>query len=286
MIGGLHGRIYSPKGTRRNTGGFTIVEALIVLAVSGTLLASAVLLVNGKQRITAYNQAIHDVQSQLQQVVNDVGSGFYPNDGNLRCAAGGPGGGPLLTGGSTEQGANKDCIFIGKVIQFGVSGTDPEEFNVYTLVGLTGDSSNPSLNLSSTKARLIAKTSSDTSIPDAFDTNSLHYGMTVSRRYYQDNPAREVSAVGFSSNLNSLAEEDNSQQVNVIAIPGAGLDKDGPTAVTDINGALATATLNPSNGVWVCFNSGGTDQSGLISIGANGRQGLVSLKTYNRLDCR
>src|SRR4051794_22929500 len=85
--------------------GFTIVEVMIVLAVSGLLLGGAIVVIGGKQNQTAFNQSVRQVQAQIQQRINEVATGFYDNEGNIRCN--GAGGIVTLTaGGGTEQGAN------------------------------------------------------------------------------------------------------------------------------------------------------------------------------------
>lgn len=275
-------------GTLRRPGsGFTIVEVMIVLAVTSAMFVAAAVLISGRQNITAFNQSTRALQTQLQQIINEVGSGYYLNDGTVACAKGGPAGGPKLTAGSTEQGANVDCIFLGKVIQFAVDGTDPEEYNVYTVLGLRGSALNPSLDLSSAKARLLAKgtAAGDAAVPDVFDTKKMQYGLQVSKVYYNNNTGNAIGAVGFTSSLSSLGSADGSQQVNVLALSGTGLHAAKATAVSQINAGLATAVMNPADGVQVCVNSGSTKQSALLSIGGAGRQGVVDLRIYTNQDC-
>jgi type II secretory pathway pseudopilin PulG len=270
---------------RGKSGGFTIVEILIVLTVSMALFLSAVLLINGKQNETSFNQAIHSVQTQLQQIVNDVGSGYYPNNGTIACTS--SGGKPLLSStGSDSQGTNQDCLFLGKVVQFAVGVSDPEIFNVYTVTGLKDSSSGPTTDLTSAQARLIAQGTGDpASVPDVFDSDQLQYGLTVSKMYYNGVTGNSISAVGFTSNLASLSAGDGSQQVNVIAIPNTTLHTDKVSAVKQIDDNLTSSVMNPTGGVQICFNSGGTKQSGLISIGDDGQLGTIDLTIFDSPGC-
>lgn len=114
--------------------GFTIIEVMIVLAVTGALFVSAALLIAGRQQQTQFDQSIREVQSQIQQVINEIGHGFYPNSGDFSCEAGSSGP-PTFTGAAAGQGTNEGCIFLGKAIQFGVADTDPEIFDVMTIAG-------------------------------------------------------------------------------------------------------------------------------------------------------
>ncbi|MET1032944.1 MAG: type II secretion system protein, partial [Candidatus Saccharimonadales bacterium] len=121
--------------------GFTVIETMIVLAVTGGLFLAIAVTLSGRQQRTQFEQGINDIRAQLQQVINDVGTGFYPSLTNFRCTAGASG--PVMVTGTTNQGENTGCIFMGKAMQFGVNGTDPEQFLTYSVAGLqrttTGD---------------------------------------------------------------------------------------------------------------------------------------------------
>ena len=73
-----------PKGT----GGFTIVETLIVLAVSGLLLISAIVMISGRTNKTQFTTAANDLKQSLEQVINEISSGYFPNANNFQCTAG------------------------------------------------------------------------------------------------------------------------------------------------------------------------------------------------------
>src|SRR5688572_2958718 len=106
------------KGASR--AGYTIVEVMIFLAVSGMMLTMALLLVNGQQNKTEFAQTVRDLESRIQDVTNDIATGYYSRSGNIRCGyqiPSNPASGIVLTPASgVEQGANSDCIFIGRVM--------------------------------------------------------------------------------------------------------------------------------------------------------------------------
>lgn len=269
-----------------HSGGFTIVETLVVLAVTGFLFAMAVLLIAGKQDATQFSHAVREVQSQVQQSFNEVSTGYYQNTGNLKCVKSFTG--PVLSSTVTELGTNKGCIYLGKVLQFDIAGSDPEQYNVYTLVGLRDEGAGTLLNLVATKPRVVAKGTTEmaTSIPDnMYDTRTLLNGLTVTKMYYDDNPANAIGAVAFASSIGSLGASDNSQQVNVVAIPATQLNRSKADGVTQINAGLAASVINPPNGVQICFRSGGTDQSALMKIGGGQRLSSVELTIMGTVDC-
>ncbi len=153
--------------------GFTIVETLIVLVVTGSLFIGAATLIGGRQNRTQFSQAARTVQAEIQQAIDEVSAGYYQSTLEIKCEALATG--PQLTTAATPQGTNKDCIFLGKVLQFGVHNTDPQVYNIYTLAGLRGTEINPVLSLLSAKPRVIARSASEaaTQIPDVFDAKKL-----------------------------------------------------------------------------------------------------------------
>lgn len=110
--------------------GYTIVEVLIFLAVSGALLVSAGVVINGRQERTRFAQAVDDVGLTLQDYFNDVSTGYYPNNNNLFCSSE-LGGLTLQTMGSLGTGTNAQCVFSGKLFNF---PTGTAGYTAYTVV--------------------------------------------------------------------------------------------------------------------------------------------------------
>ena len=115
--------------------GFTLVETMIFLAVSGALLITAMAFITSTQSVTQFNQGANDALQQINTVIGNVSDGYYPNMKNFSCAAG-PGG-PVISAGTTEQGKNKGCVFLGRVIDFQpeVSGQQ-KKFVIHDVAGL------------------------------------------------------------------------------------------------------------------------------------------------------
>jgi type II secretory pathway pseudopilin PulG len=284
MMGGLQYN-YRRRGSlqpRSAVSGFTIVETMIVLAVSGALFLAAALALSGRQHHTQFEQAIQDARSRIQQTINEVATGYYPNMNNFTCTP--SAGGPVFAGGSTEQGGNKGCIFLGKAIQFKVGGTDPEQLRVYTIAGLQKTAAGDEItDYSQSSARVISYPSYD----EASDAKPLLYGLTTSEVYF-NNPAKtNIGSIAF---VNSLASYNagtivsGAQQVKVIPILNSALNDPITTAATDIQGRVDKSPIDP-DGIFICLVSGATDQSGLITIGSNGRQLSVTLEIKGNKTC-
>jgi|GEM_PF-2430590 len=124
---------------KKNGGGFTILETMIVMTVSATMLASAILLFSGQQRRTQFSQSLRDIESKIQDVLNDVATGYFPNAGNISCSASGANEPAINASGTSEQGANFECVFMGKALLF-----RPDGFVIYPIVGSRGLASSAS----------------------------------------------------------------------------------------------------------------------------------------------
>lgn len=280
--------------TSVHSGGFTIIETLIVLATTGFLLVSAVVVINGRQNATQFSQSVRDTESRIQKVINEVSSGFYPSSGNFSCD--GSSGQPILTTTTAAaQGTNSGCIFLGKVIRF---SDDSSAFTVHSAVGVRKTPTGPVTSLLSARPRLIAQGNlpMDDNVPNIFEVETMPYGLAATQMYYNVAPSNvknPVWAVGFLSSLGSIAAGDDSQQIDVYAIPGVSASADTKTAVDQINTSLrpggtvytTPAAKNPSGGVHVCLLSGSTDQSALLSIGGQGRQLTVSVDIKDNTSC-
>lgn len=272
----------------RDSRAFTIIEVLIVLAVTGALFVSAAIMIAGRRQQTEFNQAIRQVQSQIQQVINDVATGYYPDRGNFQCTAGPSG--PVLTAGTAEQGTNSGCIFMGKAMQFDIAGTSPEQFATYTIAGLQKNSAGKEVvNRVEAQPKVIAPASTPSTVPDTSTNNQLLGGLTTHRMWYNNGAADvDVGSVAFMTSLATYSGSSissSAQRLHVIPVDGTVLNATKVDAAAAINANVATAPRDVSGGVHICFVSGGTEQSGLISIGGAARQLSVTLTIKSNTTC-
>ena len=80
---------------------------MIFLVVSGGLLVSVLGTISGQQQKTRFQTGVRDFESQLQDTLNDVETGYYPNSAG-------------------NAGQTSGLIFLGKGIQFYKSPTTGE----------------------------------------------------------------------------------------------------------------------------------------------------------------
>lgn len=271
------------RGTR--SAGFTIVETMVVLAVSGIIFVAVAIALAGKQNASKFSVSIENVRSQIQQVGTDVVNGYYPTANAFRCTGGG--GLISLTTGSNEQGTNGDCVFLGKVMQFGVRNTDPQEFLTYSIAGLRDGA-----DLSHAMPLAISPNVSRPSLPDVTDSGSLESGLTVAKMTYVD--ASSSGSIGafaylyaFPGTVTGGGYMNGPTQVDVYALPGTGFNKTQAANATTINNSLLNSAIkNPSGGIKICFKSGvSNDRWALVTIGGGNRQLAVELQVSSTLNC-
>lgn len=290
---------------QRHSYGFTIVEVMIVLAVTGIMFMSAALLVNGRQNRTEFTQAIGQVQSQVQQAINDVINGYSPNVGQFKCQPN-PSGNIIINSGNDNQGQHGGCIFLGKVMQFAVQQSPTpsnQPFDIYSVVGSQCISGSNCSNLAQNQLSTSISNAEPTVLKntnngnggtiDATDRQTLENGLNVTNvtipplasMWYNGNRNNAIGAVGF---LQSLANygggglASGSQQVGLWAIKNTSLGQSEMDAINAIN---TSSNWQAATDIEICFSSATTTQSGLITIGGSGRQLLVGLKIYSTTSC-
>src|SRR5687768_7052052 len=118
--------------------GYTIVELMIVIGVTGAISLAALLMISGQQAKTEFSQAVRDFDSKLMDIANDVATGVYPDQGVNNCTVTAPASNAEsgIQFGSTlkVQGASSECVFVGKAIQLQPEN-DEQGLNVFTLAG-------------------------------------------------------------------------------------------------------------------------------------------------------
>jgi prepilin-type N-terminal cleavage/methylation domain-containing protein len=269
--------------------GFTIVEVMIVLAVTSLLFISAAAAISGRTGKTQFQQSINDIVTALRQNINSTAIGYYPNASNFKCTN--SSGTMTVAGGANTQGTNNDCIFLGKAIQFGVTGTDPQQYVTYPIAALRVDTNGDEVHdIATAKPAVIYPSPQQTNAPNDTQVDKLMYGLTVSKMIYNNNVGNTIGAFAVISDLSNYSYSNSqlqsgSQQLILVPISTTNLNDTVANAASKINQKLPTsptATL----GIQICFDSGTTDQSGLVTIGGSGGQQLnVSLQIKSGKGC-
>ena len=267
------------RNTRPRKAGYTIVEVLIFMAVSGMMFTMAVVLVNGKQANSEYHQGMYDLDSQIHTVINDVANGYYPSTQDFTCRVLSPASPPSLMHSlsTVEAGTNTDCIFMGKVMHFGVQNSKGVDYNVYSVTGRRyAVGSIDTAPNSFTEAKPVA-------VDNGGDVNitshkKLQWGLYVTAMYEVTYAAGSISynpnigAVGFFGNFGNVSGgvlQSGAQTVIAAKVPSA-LDQSPATIINNIQSITTAYTADKS--ILLCL-SDGKGHTGSISIGGkNGHQ--------------
>lgn len=250
-------------------GGFTIVETLVVLAISGGMVLAIIFLVSGQQAKTQFQQAINTVSQQLQQTIDDVANGYYPTS-NIQCSAGA--GGPSITRGNSSLGTNDACVLVGKAIQFDTK-PDPQQYIAYSMVGLRTNSAASPLAIAT------GTTSINSNVPGNSVKTSLANGLNLVYAYPTANlNFTEAFAVMSSNVFNSggLTDISGSQQVSLYAV---NLTKANSADTSNVDAIDNSSNYTPVSGFSICLASGTTNQSGLITVGGSNNRKLSVVLT-------
>jgi type II secretory pathway pseudopilin PulG len=158
--------------------GFTIFETMIFLAISGIMLGVALNLISGKQSQTEFNQGIRQIQSELQTDISYVSDGYYTSATNFHCSSlNGEGYGAIsFSPGTSEQGTNFGCQFIGEAIQFAPDGINTE-IKTYPVAGAqyADDNQAPVTSFTEAYPQAVTATSADAveQLPDGITVGSV-----------------------------------------------------------------------------------------------------------------
>jgi Tfp pilus assembly major pilin PilA len=244
--------------------GYTIVETMIFLIISGVLLTISLLFFSGRQQRTQFTQGVREIEANVKTIMGEVSSGYYPNnETSFTCTAPASDSVPTLSPGSTKQGSNESCIFIGKVLNFDSS----EKYTSYTVVGRriahvsqqivsTLDEANPTI---------------DDRIKEVY---TMPWGIRATRVVSVKgtaNPNR--TAVGLIMALGGYTSGGDvisgAQSSDLLPL-GDTFGESFGTLQTKVE--LMTDSARRPDKIVVCLVSGGGDRKGAIVLGGGGKQ--------------
>ncbi len=242
------------------SGGYTIVEVMIFLAITGAMFASAFMFVAGQQRKTEFMTATRNAELLIQDIINDVPTGYYGGLNNYTCSQGAAG--PVITSGASERGTNSPCIFLGRAIQFGVAGSSNEGYQVYDIVGLRRVHGVNVETLSEAKPTILPASGSYDRLPGGLFVKSVRQG------------GNEIGSMAFISTLARYSASSDmlsgSQSVDLYPLAGSTLGQDETAIGSQIEDLRdGTPLKNPTEGVVICLEGGATNQYAEIAIGAD-----------------
>lgn len=229
--------------------GYTILEVLIFLAISGFILVSALVVVNGRQEQVQYQQAVREIDSNIRAAISDVSNGYFPQT-DFSCRN--DGGNLIISSvsGST-QGTREDCVFAGKAIV-------PSE-NQMTHTTIAGLRSPLGQSGSIEEASLTPITGSPISL-DSILVNP--WGLRLVRftdQDAEDNLTYIAYITSFGSQSQSGQLDSGTQSISLYKSTE-------PLSAMNIN------RVSGDDRIYLCFESSNGNRKAAIIIGEGGRQ--------------
>lgn len=173
----------------------------------------------------------------------------------------------ITTPGTTQQGQNTGCIFLGRVLQF----TNATSYKIYTVVGQQRTSSGQEVTALGT-ANDTAKQTLIT-VPNLIDTVAVPSSLTITKVVTPN--AQQVGAIGLIASLGSYSGNDlvsGTGTVDIIPLIGTTLASNETNTVNETKGML-DSERNPGK-IIICLNAS--------SSGIGGRRAAIVLGGNNK----
>lgn len=234
--------------------GYTIVELLIFLAVSSVLAVAVITSFNGRQGRSTFTDGMRNIQSKLDDTVNDVETGYTSQD-SFGCEYSGSS--ITFSAGGTGIGTNSTCAFMGKIAVL----TDREKIDFYSVFGRSFITDIEDLPQDYSEAALAA-----VATPESF---GLPNGIELIRTT-GGGVGGDPDAVGVYVDLSQYAGDGTG---------GTGEHSASQSSILFAADSYSDAgSLTKANSeVVLCFQSGTSNQFATLTIGGTG--GLPGLVT-------
>lgn len=263
-------------GNRQSSRGFTMVEVLIVLAVTSALLVMAMVIISGRLQKTEFAVGSRQIRQDIEDVFNKAGSGFSGSRADFTCTVGG-GAPQIASGGAAKpQGQNEQCIFVGNVIVFGTNSSRKENMRTIPLAGSRQklDAGGQMQNVTTIKDAhpvAIAPTPTSTTIPDQSETIVLPRGFEFAGARVDSIPTLQSKfAVAVLSDLAG----GEAQHFSVFGIDGWNPGDSPEDEAAAINAASSPIKYKVYQQIRLCFAHAGINQSAELTLGREGGLGI------------
>lgn len=277
-------------GQNKKPLGYTIVEVMIVLAVSGVMFLIAMTFISGKQEKTAFMEGVNDTASNIQDIIEQVNDGKY-SDIPIACttSSGQP---QITTTATTKQGQNPPCVFFGKFVQFGIHGQPASNYEVFSMAAnrLTAAGGAATTYYPSGSANTypvpIVDTSGSPYPLDLTVQNSISQNLSVGWVHINGG-STNYYGFGFAEGLGTLTGTNYAngvQTANLVYAPSLTTSQTEAQAIVTLKSTTAYASLAPANSAAICLSDGA--KSARIDVGAaNGNPLAVNVTILNSASC-
>lgn len=112
--------------------GYTVIEVLIVLGISGLIFVSGMVLLAGQSNEAAFTHSVQDINSEINFRIRETATNQFFNSQGYQCGVSGSPPRATLSASGSSTGGNEDCIVIGTAMD-AIPGTSDIYF--YKVLG-------------------------------------------------------------------------------------------------------------------------------------------------------
>ncbi len=268
------------KGGNQPRGcGYTVIEVLIVLAISGAMFAIAAQFINGRRERSTFTAGVSEMASRIQDTIEQVTDGQY-SDVSINCTF--AAGVTTIVGGGVGQGTNPGCVFLGKVLHFAENssgvGTWPasEDGAHYEIFSIAGGRQNAGVPVTA----LTGPTGADPTVIDVLTKQQIiSQSLLITKVTVSGVGGTNHFGIGFFQGQGGLDVNGNfnngAQPVKLYYLNGVSASAMSSTAVGQVNLGPGSNLLPVTGKVDICLTDG--EQYANLEIGTNNN--LLTVKT-------
>lgn len=252
-------------------GGFTIIETMIVIAITGLIGLAAFRLVDGRINQTNFQISVNDFKVKLEQLITTSSIGYHvSNQNNIACNPGNKVPPTIFPSSTTNIGSNQGCILLGQTVLFNLNQS------TYQTNLVVGNQMFDNLNS-----------------PTITDSYPIVVAQTIQNMKTQNNLIIYCISATLPcespSNITELAflTADSNQNINTGSNGAFNINNPRPLTVFAVNNSgliSISGNISYSKYYYICVISGSTNQSGLLTI-TNQANVVINLKIYNDSVC-
>ncbi len=259
--------------------GFTIIEVMIFLAISGVTFLIAASFINGKEAQVEFRTGMTNANGIIQTLINDVADGSYPLAASQYLSCDISSVPPIINNPVSTPPDHPDCALIGKII----APENSSNTSSYSIYSVAGCQYYVSVKCATAQQGGLTPTNINEEHPALVSLfNQSHDwpgGISISKLFIVSGAAAQrIGAFGVFSSLPQMSGNvlvSGAQAVQAVYLPGSHLYLDSDAYIKNFVNSNSVATLPNNSYIVMCF-LGSNNHKASITIGGVNSGGQLS----------